>query len=109
MTAAVRGPWSIANSLAPASGAPIAITTLTGKVDEFDENPTPLRSDIDVPVDPAVMEVLMKSRVFRQAYALPEEGLLSWDDLYTFPPFVAFYDQFREAYTELEDDIKALQ
>ncbi|MGE4484381.1 MAG: transaldolase family protein [Oscillospiraceae bacterium] len=108
MTAAVRGPWAIANSLAPADGAPISITTLTNKINEFDENPSPLCSDIDTPVDPEIMNILMQSKVFRQAYALPEDGLLSWNDLYSFPPFIAFYDQFRDAYTELENDIKAL-
>ncbi|MBQ4051979.1 MAG: hypothetical protein IJD13_10140, partial [Oscillospiraceae bacterium] len=107
MTAAVRGPWAITNSIAPAGQMPISITTLTGKINEFDANPLPLRSDIDTPVDPEMMKILMTSKVFRQAYCTPDEGLLTWDDLYSFPPFIAFYDQFRAAYAELEADARA--
>ena len=106
-TAAVRGPWAIANTIAPAGGAVTLITTLTNKILEFDGNPTPLESHIADPVDPEILAVLERSKVFRQAYCLPEEGLLKWDDLYTFPPFMAFYDQFRAAYAEMTADIGA--
>jgi len=105
MTAAVRGPWAIANTLAPAHSAPTLITTLTNKINEFDALPLPLESNMDTPVDPQIMEVLQKSKVFRQAYCLPEEGLLTWENLFEFPPFIAFYDQFRDAYRELTDDM----
>ncbi|MBR2572596.1 MAG: hypothetical protein IKE30_10835 [Clostridia bacterium] len=107
MTAAVRGPWAIANTMAPGDGAVTLITTLTNKILEFDGNPTPLESHMADPVDPEIMAVLEKSKVFRQAYCMPSEGLLGWEDLYEFPPFMAFYDQFRDAYAELTEDIRA--
>ncbi|MGI6160514.1 MAG: transaldolase family protein [Christensenellales bacterium] len=108
MTAAVRGPWAIANSLAPAGGAPILVTTVTGKINEFDAAPLPLQSAIDQPLPEDIMDILNKSKVFRQAYATKDEGLLGWDDLYEYPPFVAFYDQFRDAYTKVEEYVKSV-
>lgn len=101
MTAAVRGPWAIANTLAPGNGPKTLITTLKAKIEEFDQNPAALVSTMAEPVSPDILETLKKSRVFNQAYSLPEEGQLTWDDLYDFPPFLAFYDQFRDAYKEI--------
>ena len=107
MTAAVRGPWAILNSVAPADGAPILITTLTNKINEFDGEPRDIVCRIDEPVDPGIMSVLKRSRVFCQAFGTPEEGTLDWDrDLYSFPPFMTFYDQFREAYDEILADVQ---
>ena len=106
MTAAVRGPWAIANTLAEGGSPPTLITTLTNKINEFDSNPMPLVSQLSEPMDPRIMEVLNKSQVFRQAYSLPEEGLLNWDNLFDFPPFIAFYDQFRASYKEIADYVQ---
>ncbi len=106
MTAAVRGPWHIQNSMAPVGGAPALITTLTGKINEFDANPAPIASIMDQPVEEKYLEVLKTSDVFNKAICTPEEGLLTWDNLYDYPPFVAFYNQFIEAYQEIEDDFK---
>lgn len=107
MSAAVRGPWHIQNSLAPVGGAPFLITTVTGKINEFDANPTPLVSVIDQPTDAKYMEILKKSKVFMQAYSDPEDGLLTWENLYEYPPFVGFLNSFTAAYQEVEDDFKA--
>lgn len=107
MSAAVRGPWHIQNSMAPVDGAPFLITTVTGKVEEFDANPTPLASIIDQPTEEKYMEVLKQSKVFNQAYSDPEEGLLTWEDLFSYPPFVGFFNNFTAAYQEIEDDFKA--
>ena len=107
MTAAVRGPWAILNSVAPAEGAPILITTLTNKINEFDEEPRDIVCRIDEPVDEEYMQALKCSRVFCQAYGTPEEETLTWEtDFYTYPPFVTFYDQFRAAYDEVLEDVK---
>lgn len=106
MTAAVRGPWHIQNSMAPADGAPFLITTVTAKINEFDSHPTPLASVINQSTEQKYMDVLKMSKVFMQAYSDPEEGLLPWDALYEFPPFVAFYNDFSAAYQEIEDDFK---
>ena len=107
MSAAVRGPWHIQNSMAPVDGAPFLITTVTGKVEEFDANPTPLASIIDQPTEEKYMEVLKQSKVFNQAYSDPEEGLLTWEELFSYPPFVGFFNNFTAAYQEIEDDFKA--
>ena len=93
--------------MAPVDGAPFLITTVTGKVEEFDANPTPLASIIDKPTEEKYMEVLKQSKVFNQAYSDPEEGLLTWEDLFSYPPFVGFFNNFTAAYQEIEDDFKA--
>lgn len=108
MTAAVRGPWAIANTLAPMNGAQSFITTLTAKINEFDQSPMPLESKMDEPVDLAILDALMKSPVFRKAYATLDEQPWNWDELFEFPPFVAFYDQFRDAYAELTEDMRQM-
>jgi len=106
MSAAVRGPWHIQNSMAPVDGPAFLITTVTGKIQEFDANPTPLASIIDQPTDPKYMEILKKSKVFNQAYCTPEEGLMPWEALFSFPPFVGFFNNFTAAYQEIEDDFR---
>lgn len=106
MTAAVRGPWHIQNSFAPVGGAPVLITTVTGKINEFDANPTPIASVMDQPVEDKYLDVLKTSDVFNKAICTPEEGLLTWENLFDYPPFVAFYTQFIAAYQEVEDDFK---
>lgn len=106
MTAAVRGPWHIQNSMAPVGGAPALITTLTGKMDEFDANPSPIASVMDQPVEEKYLEILKTSDVFNKAMCTLEEGLLTWENLHDYPPFVAFYTQFIDAYQEVEDDFK---
>lgn len=106
MTAAVRGPWHIQNSMAPIGGAPALITTLTGKMDEFDANPAPIASIMNQPVNDKYLEILRTSDVFNKAFCTPEEGLLTWDNLHSYPPFTAFYTQFVAAYQEVEDDFK---
>ena len=50
-----------------------------------------------------MMEILDKSRLFHQAY--DDEGI-GWEELYSFPPFVGFFDQFSAAYQEIEDDFR---
>jgi hypothetical protein len=60
---------------------------------------------MDESLDPVIMQTLMKSQIFQMAYATHDEKAWDWDDLFTFPPFVAFYDQFREAYAEMIDDM----
>lgn len=106
MSAAVRGPWHIQNSIAPVDGSPCMITTLPAKIKEFDENPSSLDSVMDQPVEEKYMEILKKSDVFNKAYCTPEEGLLTWENLYQYPPFVTFFEQFTAAYQEIEDDFK---
>ena len=106
MTAAVRGPWHIQNSFAPVDGATFMITTVPGKIKEFDENPAPIASVMDQPVEEKYLEVLRTSEVFNKALCTPEEGLLTWENIYDYPPFVAFFNQFTAAYQEIEDDFK---
>ena len=38
---------------------------------------------------------------------LTQEGLLTWEDLFSYPPFVGFFNNFTAAYQEIEDDFKA--
>ena len=104
MTAAVRGPWHIQNSFAPVDGSVFLITTVPGKITEFDNNPTPIASVMDQPTEEKYLEVLRTSDVFNKAICDPSEGLLTWENLYEYPPFVAFFTQFVAAYQEVEDD-----
>lgn len=106
MTAAVRGPWHIQNSFAPVDGATGMITTVPGKIKEFDENPAPIASVMNQPVEEKYLEILKTSDVFNKAVCTPEEGLLTWENIYDYPPFVAFFNQFTAAYQEIEDDFK---
>ena len=106
MTAAVRGPWHIQNSFAPVGGAPVLITTVTGKINQFDAEPTPFDSLMDQPVEEKYLEVLKTSDVFNKAICTPDEGLLTWENLYEYPLFVAFFTQFVAAYQEIEEDFK---
>lgn len=106
MTAAVRGPWHIQNSFAPVEGAAGMITTVPGKIREFDAAPAPIASVMDQPVEEKYLEILQTSDVFNKAICTPEEGLLTWENIYDYPPFVAFFNQFTAAYQEIEDDFK---
>lgn len=106
MTAAVRGPWHIQNSFAPVGGNTALITTVPGKIKEFDANPAPIASIMDQPVEEKYLEILKTSDVFNKALCTPEEGLLTWENIYEYPPFVAFFNQFTAAYQEIEDDFK---
>ena len=106
MTAAVCGPWHIQNSFAPVGGAPVLITTVTGKINQFDAEPTPFDSLMDQPIEEKYLEVLKTSDVFNKAICTPDEGLLTWENLYEYPPFVAFFTQFVAAYQEIEEDFK---
>ena len=106
MTAAVCGPWHIQNSFAPVGGAPVLITTVTGKINQFDAEPTPFDSLMNQPVEEKYLEVLKTSDVFNKAICTPDEGLLTWENLYEYPPFVAFFTQFVAAYQEIEEDFK---
>ena len=106
MTAAVRGPWHIQNSMANPDEAQVLITTVPAKTDEFDANPTPIASVMDQPTEEKYLEILEQSEIYKKAIATPEEGTLKWDDLYTYAPFVAFFTQFTAAYQEIEDDFK---
>ncbi len=106
MTAAVCGPWHIQNSFAPVGGAPVLITTVTGKINQFDAEPTPFDSLMNQPVEEKYLEVLKTSDVFNKAICTPDEGLLTWENLYEYPPFVAFFTQFVAAYQKIEEDFK---
>ena len=61
---------------------------------------------LDQPVEEKYLEVLKTSDVFNKAICIPDEGLLTWENLYEYPPFVAFFTQFVAAYQEIEDDFK---
>lgn len=106
MTAAVRGPWHIQNSFAPVGGAPGLITTVPGKIREFDADPAPIASIMEQPVEEKYLETLRTSEVFNKALSDPEDGLLTWENIYEYPPFVAFFNQFTAAYQEIEDDFR---
>ena len=79
---------------------------VTGKINQFDAEPTPFDSLMDQPVEEKYLEVLKTSDVFNKAICTPDEGLLTWENLYEYPPFVAFFTQFVAAYQEIEEDFK---
>ena len=103
MTAAIRGPWTITNSLTGYEDAPIYITTVRGKVDEFDSEPRELLPLVDKSVAENIMSVLQKSKIFNAAY---EENLLNESNIFDYPPLIAVLSAFNTAYDEIEESIK---
>ena len=96
----------ITNGIAVTDALKQILISENGKINQFDADPTPFDSLMDQPVEEKYLEVLKTSDVFNKAICTPDEGLLTWENLYEYPPFVAFFTQFVAAYQEIEDDFK---
>lgn len=108
MTAAVRGPWSMINSLSPGDGQPILITTTDSNVNIFDSSTRDLIPVLDKPVEQKYMEALEQSDVFKKAYADKESDEFDFYNLYDYPPLVNVNDGFIDSYTQTLNNAKAM-
>jgi hypothetical protein len=103
MSAAIRGEWTIKNSITDNADAPMYFTTVTDKILEFDSEKRDLSSVVDAVVPDEIMSVLKKSPIFNAAY---EEDFLTLDNVDEYPPLLMVLDIFTKAYIELEDSLK---
>jgi len=106
MTAAVRGPWSIQNSLADPDELPIAITTVEKMIRAFDAEPTPIKSVLKQPTEDKWLKLLSQSSVFNAAYAMPGEGELTMENIINYKPMVNVLTNFQDAYRKLYEYVK---
>ncbi|MDR1626744.1 MAG: transaldolase family protein, partial [Spirochaetia bacterium] len=83
MAAAIRGDYTIRSCFTEKSDAPVYFTTVTKMALDFDSQPRALSPEMDEEVPRDIMEVLEKSRSFRQAYN-PE--LLDMDTVHEYAP-----------------------
>lgn len=74
---------------------PMTLTVTPTLAETFDSAPRSLEPIWNEPISAKDMEVLNKSKIFRQAY-YPEE--FPWQDVRSFPPFAFMMDGFEEAY-----------
>lgn len=103
LSAAIRGDWTIKNSLTDCTDSPMYFTTMTGKIEEFDSQPRSLTPMIKEPVPKEILEVLEKSAIFRQAY-YPEH--INLNNISTFIPLQNVLKAFLKAYDEIEASLK---
>ena len=64
-------------------------------VRDFNANPKPLADAMHDEISAADMDILNKSKIFRQAYYEEE---FPWDNIRSFPPYCLMMDKFEEAY-----------
>jgi hypothetical protein len=96
LTASLRGPWHVEGSITDGE-APIYITCFPDKAREYDREERTIVSRIKEEIPGKVMQELMKSRIFQQAY---EVGGLTIEGFDTFLPVVATLAAFSQSYDE---------
>lgn len=96
LVASLRGPWNIEASVTKGS-APIYITSFPDKTQEYDSLDREIDSHIDEEMPGDVMNKLMKSRIFRQAYGTDK---MMPEDFDSFYPVVVTLNSFSESYDE---------
>ncbi len=97
LIASLRGPWNIEGCITDEK-FPIFITSFPDKTEEYDREERTLESHINEPIPGEIMQKLMQSTLFKQAY---EVGGLTVDGFDTFYPVVKTLDSFMQAYNEL--------
>ncbi len=100
MTAAVRGPWSMINSLSPGDGQTILITTTKENIDLFDSEERILEPVLDQATEKEYMDKLVQSDVFNKAYADLSSGDFGFDNPYDYPPLVNVQSGFENNYRQ---------
>lgn len=102
MSAAIRGEWTIKNTLTSSAAMPMYFTTMTEKIMEFDSEPrilTPIVNDL---VSDADLNSLYKSSIFRAAY---EDDLLTLENIAGYTPLQTVLGIFIKAYDEIEQSL----
>ena len=104
MTAAIRGDWTIKNSISDDPAHPVLITTVKGMVDLYDKEERDLTSVMTEPVPADILEVLEKSKIYREAI---EFDGLNPDTLFDYVPLQAVLSGFCKAWDEVEQSLMA--
>jgi transaldolase len=102
MAAAIRGDYTIRSCFTEKKDAPVYFTTVTKMVLDFDREARKLSAEMDEEIPSHIMEILMKSKSFRQAYN-PE--LLDMENIHEYAPLNMVLKVFVEAYNELEESL----
>lgn len=102
MSAAIRGEYTIKNSLTSYKEYPMYFTTKTERILDFDSEPRELLPLVDEPVSEEIMSVLKKSNIFNQAY---ERKLLTLANVDEYIPLKWVHSVFINAYNELEENL----
>jgi hypothetical protein len=99
MAAAIRGDYTIRSCFTEKEDAPVYFTTVTKMIQDFDQEPRVLSPEMDKEIPGEIMQVLLKSKSFSQAYT---PGLLDMDNIHEYAPLNMVLKVFVEAYEELE-------
>lgn len=93
--AGIRDAQGVRNNFTTDMALPVTFTIMPEVVKDFDANPKPLVDAMHDEISAADMDILNKSKIFRQAYYEEE---FPWDDIRSFPPYCLMMDKFEEAY-----------
>jgi len=103
MSAAIRGEWTIKNSITSYADSPMCFTTMTERILEFDSKERDLSPLVDEPVPDEIISVLRRSSIFNKAY---EDDLLNLDNIDQYIPLLNVLGTFTKAYEELGESLK---
>jgi transaldolase len=102
LAASLRGPWNVEGSITDGESQ-IIITAFPDKAKIYDSEERSIASHIEEKIPDEVMEKLLRSTVFRQAYDIDK---MAPDDFDSFYPVSATLDQFKKNYEEFLEYIK---
>ena len=103
LSAAIRGDWTIRNSLTAYTDSPMYFTTVTGRIENFDSKPRSLVPMVEDPIPQKILDVLERSIIFKQAYY---NKLLDMDNVSEFIPLQNVLKTFLEAFDEIEASLQ---
>ena len=103
MAGSARGAWSTEAVRCSDAAHPVAITSMANMIAVYDAEPRPDDDVIQRPLDQAKLDILMKSRIFRQAF---EFDGLSDADLLDYPPLQFVNKSFVDGYNKTLDSVK---
>ena len=95
--AGIRDSEGVRDNYTTDMSLPVTLTIMPEVVKDCDIHPQLLKDAMHDEISDEDMEVLNKSRIFRQAYYAEE---FPWDDIRSFPPYKLMMDKFEEAYDE---------
>lgn len=95
--AGIRDAEGVRNNFTTDMSLPVTLTIMPEVVRDFNEHPQALVDAMHDKVSEADMEILNRSKIFRQAYYAEE---FPWDDIRSFQPYCLMMDKFEEAYDE---------
>lgn len=102
LQASLRGPWHI-DELVTDEESRIYITVFPDKAEGYDSEPRDIRPRMHEAVPADMLEKLMKSKIFRQAY---DPNGLKLEEFDTYPPVVTTLKAFGKTFDEFLDYLK---